>query len=41
LKKDLVTGQKFVNKLWNAGKLVLTNLGDDYNGEKAKAHLCN
>lgn len=26
--KDLVTGKKFVNKLWNASKFVFMNLGD-------------
>lgn len=31
--KDLVTGKKMVNKLWNASKLVITSL-KDYNGEK-------
>ncbi len=31
--KDVVTGQKFVNKLWNASKFTLMNLSD-YNGEK-------
>jgi valyl-tRNA synthetase len=33
--KDLVTGKKFVNKLWNASKFVFMNLGE-YNGKKPK-----
>ena len=33
--KDLVTGKKFVNKLWNASKFVFMNLGD-YSGKKPK-----
>ncbi len=33
--KDLVTGQKFVNKLWNASKFALMNLGE-YNYEEPK-----
>jgi len=31
--KDVITGQKFVNKLWNASKFTLMSLSD-YNGEK-------
>lgn len=33
--KDLVTGQKFSNKLWNASKFSLINL-EDYDGKKPK-----
>ncbi|MDP2908538.1 MAG: valine--tRNA ligase [Nanoarchaeota archaeon] len=33
--KDLITGQKFQIKLWNASKFVLTHL-QDYKGEKPK-----
>ena len=36
--KDLVTGKKFVTKLWNATKFVFMNLGD-YDGKKPKK-LC-
>jgi valyl-tRNA synthetase len=33
--KDLLTGKKFVTKLWNASKFVFMNL-EDYNNEKPK-----
>src|SRR3989344_2460139 len=38
LEKDLVTGQKTVNKLWNASKFVLMNL-EDYKNEKVKLEV--
>ena len=33
--KDLVTGEKFITKLWNASKFAIMHL-EDYNGEKPK-----
>ncbi|HLC73395.1 MAG TPA: valine--tRNA ligase [Candidatus Nanoarchaeia archaeon] len=38
LEKDLVTGQKTVNKLWNASKFVLMNL-EDYKNEGVKLEI--
>ena len=38
LEKDLVTGKKTVNKLWNASKFVLMNL-EDYKNEKVKLEV--
>lgn len=37
--KDLVTGKKFVNKLWNASKFVFMNLGDYKKSEKIPGKL--
>jgi valyl-tRNA synthetase len=28
--KDLLSGKKFINKIWNAGKFVFMNLGEDF-----------
>jgi valyl-tRNA synthetase len=36
--KDLVTGKKFVNKLWNASKFLFMNIGDYKNSKPAKLH---
>ena len=33
--KDLVTGEKFITKIWNAGKFVFMNL-EDYDNKKVK-----
>lgn len=38
LEKDLITGQKTINKLWNASKFVLMNL-EDYKYKKVKLEL--
>lgn len=38
LEKDLVTGQKTINKLWNAAKFVLMNL-EDYKQKKVKLEV--
>ena len=35
MEKDLITGQKFITKLWNASKFAIMHL-EDYNGEKPK-----
>jgi valyl-tRNA synthetase len=36
--KDLLTGKKFVNKLWNASKFLFMNIGDYKNIEPKKLH---
>ncbi len=34
--KDVLTGQKFVNKMWNASKFALMNLGDGFGKDDAE-----
>jgi valyl-tRNA synthetase len=36
--KDLVTGKKFVTKLWNASKFLFMNIGDYKNSKPKKLH---
>ena len=37
--EKIITQQRFINKVWNASKFVLQNLGDNFNVEKAKKNL--